>query len=144
MKALSIREPWATLIMRYSKRCENRSWPTSYRGPLVICASKTIDKFSEDDWEHWVWMQGFDADDDLPDLHQLSKEIQPGKALGIVDLIGCDRDRLTHWDDDGQWHFRLARREVFLNPIPVNGRLGIFDINDSVIERARVAPGVHP
>ena len=40
MKALSVRQPWADLISRGIKLIELRTWRTSYRGPLLICASK--------------------------------------------------------------------------------------------------------
>ena len=39
MKVLSIREPYASLIMTKKKRIETRSWKTSYRGELYIHAS---------------------------------------------------------------------------------------------------------
>jgi hypothetical protein len=42
MKALSIMQPWATLIAQGAKRIETRSWTTSYRGPLAIHASKGL------------------------------------------------------------------------------------------------------
>lgn len=37
MKALSVREPWATLIATGRKPIELRTWSTDYRGPLLIC-----------------------------------------------------------------------------------------------------------
>ena len=39
MYALSIKQPWASLISSGQKTAEIRSWQTQYRGPLVICAS---------------------------------------------------------------------------------------------------------
>ena len=44
MKALSVMQPWATLIALGAKRIETRSWSTSYRGPLAIHASGRITK----------------------------------------------------------------------------------------------------
>ncbi len=41
--ALSIRQPWAWLIINGYKDIENRSWPTNYRGTFFIHASKTFD-----------------------------------------------------------------------------------------------------
>lgn len=40
MKALSLWQPWATLIAVGQKRIETRHWPTTYRGPLAIHATK--------------------------------------------------------------------------------------------------------
>ncbi len=40
MKALSLTQPWATLVAIGAKKVETRSWYTPYRGPLAIHASK--------------------------------------------------------------------------------------------------------
>lgn len=39
-KALSIRQPWADAIIWHDKDVENRNWPTKFRGPFCIHASK--------------------------------------------------------------------------------------------------------
>ena len=39
MKALSLHQPWASLIAIGAKRIETRHWTTSYRGPLAIHAA---------------------------------------------------------------------------------------------------------
>ncbi len=40
MKAISLTQPWATLVAIGAKRIETRSWSTRYRGPLAIHAAK--------------------------------------------------------------------------------------------------------
>lgn len=42
MKALSLWQPWASLIAIGAKKIETRSWSTYYRGPLVIHAAKSV------------------------------------------------------------------------------------------------------
>ena len=42
MKAITISQPWAHLIVRGEKRVENRTWPTEHRGPLAIHAGKSL------------------------------------------------------------------------------------------------------
>ena len=42
MKALTLTQPWATLVALGEKRIETRSWPTRYRGPLAIHAAKSF------------------------------------------------------------------------------------------------------
>ena len=44
MKAISIWQPWATLIALGEKRIETRGWETRYRGPLAIHAAKRWDR----------------------------------------------------------------------------------------------------
>lgn len=41
--ALSIRQPWAELILQGKKTIETRKWNSAFRGEFYIHASKTID-----------------------------------------------------------------------------------------------------
>jgi len=41
MKAISIKEPWISMILDGKKTIETRPWFPSYRGYLLLCASKT-------------------------------------------------------------------------------------------------------
>lgn len=41
MKALTLHQPWASLVAAGAKTIETRSWPTKYRGRLAIHAAKT-------------------------------------------------------------------------------------------------------
>jgi hypothetical protein len=43
-RAISLRQPWASLIVYGLKTVEIRTWQTDYRGPLLIHASKTVDE----------------------------------------------------------------------------------------------------
>lgn len=40
MKAITLHQPWASLVAANVKQLETRSWKTSYRGPLVIHAGQ--------------------------------------------------------------------------------------------------------
>lgn len=42
MKAITLTQPWATLVAIGAKRIETRGWSTSYRGPLAIHAGKGL------------------------------------------------------------------------------------------------------
>lgn len=48
MKALSLTQPWATLVAVGAKRIETRSWGTTYRGPIAIHASKAFPRADRD------------------------------------------------------------------------------------------------
>lgn len=48
MKAISLLQPWATLIAIRAKTIETRSWSTKYTGPLAIHASGTMRKVGKD------------------------------------------------------------------------------------------------
>jgi hypothetical protein len=53
MKIISIRQPWASLIFLAGdpKDVENRTWPTRYRGPVLIHASQRADDVTRDEIE---------------------------------------------------------------------------------------------
>jgi len=51
MKAISIQQPWAWLIVKGIKSIENRTWKCGYRGPLLIHAGKTFD------WNGYRWLE---------------------------------------------------------------------------------------
>lgn len=40
MKVISLRQPWALLVVLGHKKIETRSWKTTYRGDLLIHASQ--------------------------------------------------------------------------------------------------------
>lgn len=40
MRAITLTQPWSSLVARGQKKIETRSWQTSYRGPLAIHAAK--------------------------------------------------------------------------------------------------------
>lgn len=44
MKVLTIKEPWASLIINGYKKYEFRSWKTNYRGKILIHAGMTLEK----------------------------------------------------------------------------------------------------
>ena len=48
MKALTLTQPWATLVAIGAKKIETRSWNTSYRGPLAIHAAKGFPAWAKD------------------------------------------------------------------------------------------------
>jgi len=51
IKALSLYQPWAWLVVNGYKKIENRKWHTRYRGSVLIHASKRFD------WEEWPFIQ---------------------------------------------------------------------------------------
>ena len=127
MKALSVKEPWASLIIFGSKDTENRVWRTLHRGPIVICASATLDHKNSTGWEPWY-------------LYHDDRDVQPGFALGVVEIVGCDKDMLSVWDELGQFHFRLDNKRPFLAPFAVKGTLGMFNIDDQLVAAALATP----
>ncbi|HBC62365.1 MAG TPA: RNA-binding protein [Planctomycetaceae bacterium] len=114
MKALSIRQPFASLIASGEKTIELRTWYTHYRGPVLICASKSA--------------TGLTADE---------RRLPRGVALCIVDLVDVldpvpiseAMSAASCFDlvpGDDFFGFVFAR-PMSIEPFPVSGRLGLFD-----------------
>src|SRR6202161_3174427 len=111
-RALSIRQPWAWAIVEGLKPVENRSWPTNYRGPLLIHAGLRED--------HLGWLALDRMGIDFPD------DVQTGGIIGGVDLVDCVRGYDSPWAIDGCWHWVLdAARSLPFRPM--RGQLGIFN-----------------
>lgn len=117
MRTLSIRQPWAWLIVNGHKDVENREWSTDYRGPLLIHASKTVRRgeYAEQarDIEEAFGIR-VPALDDLP----------LGGIVGIATLTDCaDTSDSPWWTGDTAWSLRDARPLPF-HPCP--GALRLF------------------
>lgn len=123
MKALSVRQPWAWLIVHGGKDIENRTWRTDYRGPLLIHASAF--RHCEQDLAALRWIRlrfgnlhGFS---DMPLLRRLER----GGIIGRVFLQGCVREDSSPWFE-GPWGWQLSRPEA-LPFQAMKGSLGLFE-----------------
>jgi hypothetical protein len=63
--------------------------------------------------------------------------INPGYALGTVDIVGCDENVRTRWDEPGFWHWRLDNPRPFVKPFKVKGSLNFFNIPDALVLKAQ-------
>jgi hypothetical protein len=114
MKAISVQQPYAWLIMRGIKTVENRTWKTKIRGPVLIHASKKIDLKSY----NTLKSQGVE----LPELGDLLT----GGILGQVDITDVVTEHESEW-------FTGPIGFVLNNPFPlpfraVKGQLGFFKV----------------
>ncbi|MDD7305131.1 MAG: RNA-binding protein [Peptoniphilaceae bacterium] len=116
MKAISIHTLFATAIALQYKLAEMRSWRTSYRGDILICASKTDYK-----------------DKELKDNYIF------GHAIAIATIIDCVKyqkelrpicfldDEIDDKDLEGQYCFILDNIKA-IKPIPIKGQQRIFNV----------------
>lgn len=121
---MTIKQPWATLIMQGDKRFEFRSWQTKYRGDLLIHAGKGIDK------EAMKRLAKY-----LPD------EIPLGKILGKVTLLNCikmcpefkemllkeNSDIYTKSSFSENFGWQVEDVQVFDEPIEAKGHLSLWE-----------------
>ena len=102
LKALSLKQPWANMIVSGEKTIETRRWSTKYRGPLLIVSSKA------------------------PNIPPA------GCAVALATLIDCrpmtraDEAKAccSIYPGAYAWVLRDIRP---LRPFPVRGQLGLYD-----------------
>ena len=137
MKALTLHQPWATLISIGEKRIETRHWATKYRGPIAIHAAKTIHSYArewwDDEWLEWVLgINGIESTHDMPlgavvatarlvDCRLMTREYidETIKAHPAEVLLG-------HWSV-GRFAWVLDDITRLNDPVPARGEQGLWD-----------------
>lgn len=125
MKALSVKQPWACLLVEGVKKIEVRSWSTDHRGKLLVCASASPNNF--------FWH------DHVDDVNRL---LHSGCMIGVVDLI--DVRKLAESDSDlslceyqaGAYAW-VIEPVSYVRPDKLVGKLKLFDVDDSLIHLIR-------
>jgi activating signal cointegrator 1 len=136
MKALTIRQPWASLVILGVKTMESRSWRTAYRGEIAVHAGRTFGRAER------YFAQGAVA---LPYL--LAARLDPnslprGVVLGTVMLEDCKsvdelyefiqgragaRERLLGDYGPGRFGWILRHPTAFAEPVPAAGALSLWN-----------------
>lgn len=133
MKALSIKQPWCSLILHGGKDVENRKWATKHRGTILIHASKAMKRA---EWldaltfaSPMIYKKKFDAAA-RDGLFSFEAQ-QRGGIVGAVDIVDCVTS------SDSLWYMG-AVGFVLANPRPLPftpylGKLGFFDVPDEIV-----------
>lgn len=134
MKALSIYQPWASLILGRKKMYETRGYKTDYRGRMLICSSRMDNPDLRTICKQHLFKAaleelGFDNPEKLP----------RGFLLGSVELVGCfpvhDMPSITKRElafgdfMKGRFAWALARPIVLVVPLPFAGKQGLFSVD---------------
>lgn len=130
MKTISVRQPWAWLIVNGFKDIENRDWPTKVRGRVLIHASKGMTHGEYDDAVDTARMVkragGMVGLDTFPSFNSL----QRGGIVGSVEIVDCVSDSPSPWFF-GNYGFVLANAEL-LPFREYKGQLGFFEVQDQM------------
>ena len=123
MKALTIFQPYAHLIATGEKRVENRTWPTHYRGPLLIHAGKS---------RYWL------TDNDPVGMvfGAVVARATLADCLHIGTIERGDHDSKYPWLRDhehtiGPWCWILADVSALAEPVPARGAQGLWDMSEA-------------
>jgi hypothetical protein len=162
--ALTLTQPWATLIAIGAKRVETRGWRTPYRGRLGIHAAKGLGPIGGlyelrrlchtppffDALKDHVPVDGSDDYgarifvDDLP----------RGVLLGFTELLDCvpttgmeaaalsDQERAFGDYSPGRWAWLLGDFEPLPEPEKLGGALSLWSIEDARQKRDEKAANV--
>lgn len=125
MKVLSIKEPWASLIMNGTKKIETRSWKTKYRGEIYIHASLSKAKITK------------------PEVYELIKDMnfKCGYIICKCNLVDCiymtdeyvNDMKTNHYEEYICGHYEVGRyawvvEDVkVIEPIEAKGKLGLWN-----------------
>lgn len=123
MKALSIRQPWAWLIISGHKDIENRTWTPSQSPPITIAihAAQKLDK------EGYARVKEIFPEIDLPSPDQFLL----GGIIGLVEYRGWVANSPSPWFSGPKgWILSNPRKIAF---VPCRGRLGLFDVDISPV-----------
>ena len=143
MKALSIRQPWAHLIVHGPKRIENRKRPWHYRGEVAIHSSKSMTRGEYLDVADFL--RSFDMGVELPAAHTLTL----GAIVGVARIILCltpgrrviERDHPAadslDWWDQSQYGIVLSEVRPLARPVPCSGMLGLWTVPPEVERQVR-------
>jgi hypothetical protein len=119
MKIMSIRQPWAALIVCGFKDIENRTWPTRYRGPVLIHASLRPDDIGSDEIKRRF---GVRLEGDPP----------RGGIVGMAKIVDCVRPHHSRWYAPGCYGFVLANSRP-LPFVPWKGALSLRDVPSKLL-----------
>lgn len=120
MKAISIKQPYAQWIMDGHKTLEVRSWPTTYRGDLLIHVAK------------------YDA------MKKQPTRWPRAAIVGIAELIDCRpmvpedaRAACVPKFLPDRYVFELQNVRTLIEPIPMRGTTYLFNVADEVVDLAK-------
>jgi hypothetical protein len=129
MRALTLLQPWASLIAIGAKHLETRSWSTAYRGPLAIHAGKG-------------WNDGSRATLQFPAVQAALRgagmvemaDLPRGCLIAVCELCACrpilaepaEPERSFGIYTPGRFAWELQDVRALPRPLPLRGSLGLW------------------
>lgn len=141
IKAISLWEPWASAMALGLKVNETRSWPTSWRGDLLICAAqRRMGPEEQDVYERWVQPAAGEG------------YVMPyGCAVAVVRVAECGKTEtlapgavegaLGNYEP-GRFAWVTTDLRRLKAPLPVKGRQQFFEVDLMAAGAAVSAVGI--
>lgn len=145
MKALSIKQPWASLIAHGIKDIENRTWKTKFRGRIYIHASA---KSAGNTAYLLNKEQNNDFAFNTENYKTFESNLPYSAIIGEVDIIDCVINHPSVWAEttattqDGKdliekpiYNWVLANAKLYDKPIlNVKGKLSFWETDIDIVE----------
>lgn len=132
-RAISLWQPWASAMGSGVKKNETRSWPTSYRGELVICSAKRKPSREEvGDGE----------------TYDVAMRMPYGCAICVVEIYDCrgvewvssqpnftesERDLGDYTPGIGRYAWMTRNCRTLTTPLPIIGRQGLWILTPEIV-----------
>lgn len=127
MKVLTIKQPWATLIVEGLKKYEFRTWKTNYRGKILIHAGLSIDQKYSNKFKNYNF------------------NYIKGAIIGEAEIIDCilvdeefnrklQKENILIYGNDhiGIYALKLDNIKKYKNPIYIKGKLGLWNYEEEI------------
>ncbi|MGH9058025.1 MAG: hypothetical protein ACRDZY_00690 [Acidimicrobiales bacterium] len=138
MRALTLTQPWGTLVAIGAKCIETRSWRTGHRGPVAIHAAFGWPQYARDFAERFdVRMIGEEIVGSRVLTWNERLEVDRGHVLATASLVGVERitattprvsdqERLLGDYRPGRWAWVLEDVKELEFPVEARGHLGLW------------------
>jgi hypothetical protein len=142
VKALTVTQPWATLIASGAKRIETRGWATRYRGPLAIHASKGFPR----DFRDLCYAEPFASALSAARI-RIPEDLPRAAVIATCELVEVLRigptgsgwrppsepERTFGDYSDGRYAWMLANVQPVLPAIVARGALGLWEWDEALV-----------
>jgi hypothetical protein len=141
MKALTISQPFASLIANGEKWIENRTWPTGYRGPLAIHAGKGLQYLSKVELSYYpsgaiIATADLVACVKFDEIIKKSKTIESERNQIIPGTCRAWLRAAEHKHAKGPWCWILENVQKF-NPVKMSGSQGLWIVPSGIVDAIR-------
>lgn len=123
MKALTLKQPWAWLLIHGGKDIENRDWPTGFRGRVAVHTSSKPYLQEYEAAQVLIHVENIKLPHPLPE----HKELLYGAIIGTVEIVDCVEWSASPWFY-GDYGFVVRDPIALPEPIPCRGLLKFWEI----------------
>lgn len=133
MKAITLEQPFASLMSVGAKTIETRPWSTDYRGPLAIHSAASSKPVSDPYYKSILVSAGLDV-----------TQLPLGKIVAIARLVGCKQvttpeipcyPQLAFSNFIPGWYaLELADIKPLAIPVPVKGHARLWDWKEASLK----------